>query len=183
MKMKKIITLVFYVSVSLNFISQTNNQINKPKCTEKDLSAGDNYGPINTTSVFGDFKTILTLEKCSSGGQYSGFSFEMFKKQNGKYVIIENKVMFKENQSELVQKINNLFKQKFDNLSKDSELGSCYPKTLPFIDLKDLGMTFCNEKISFYAPFEINVDCQCAMSIEPIMIEMSFSEVGNYLNK
>ncbi len=179
--MKKNITLVFCLFVSLNLISQTTNQPTKPKCIEKDLSAGDNYGPINTTSIFGDFKTVLTLEKCSSGGQYSGFSFEMFKKQNGKYVAIESKLMFKENQTELLQKINILLKQKFEILSKDSEFGICYPKTLPFIYLKDLGMTFCNEVISFYAPFEINEDCQCAMSIEPIFIEMSFSEFEAYI--
>ena len=114
-------------------------------------------------------------------GQYSGFSFEFFKKQNGKYVAIENILMFNEKQTELLQKINILLKQKFENLSKDSELGICYPKIFPFIYLKDIGMTFCNEIISFYAPFEINEDCQCAMSIEPISIEMSFSEFETYL--
>ena len=183
MNMKNNITLVFCFFVSLNLISQTNNQLTKPKCIEKDLSADDNYGPKNTTSIIGDFKTVLSLEKCSSGGQYSGFSFEMYKKQNGKYVAIENKLMFNENQNELLQIINNLLKQKFENLSKDLELGICYPKTLPFINLNDLGMTFCNEIISFYAPFEINEDCQCATSIEPISIEMSFSELETYLIK
>jgi hypothetical protein len=183
MKMKNNITFVFCLFVSLNLISQTTNQLIKPKCIVKDLSADDNYGPINTTSIYGDFKTVLSLEKCSSGGQYSGFSFEMFKKQNGKYVAIENKLMFKENQNELLQIINNLLKQKFENLSKDSELGICYPKTLPFIYLNDLGMTFCNETISFYAPFEINEDCQCATSIEPISVEMSLSELETYIIK
>jgi hypothetical protein len=181
--MKINITFVFCLLVSLNLISQTNNQLTKPTCEEKDLSADDNYGPIITTSIMGDYKTVLTLEKCSSGGQYSGFSFEIFKKQNGKHVAIENKLMFKENQTELVQIINNLLKQKFENLSKDSEIGICYPKTLPFIYLNDLGMTFCNEIISFYAPFEINEDCQCAASIEPISVKMSFSEFEAYLIK
>lgn len=183
MKLKINITFVLCLLVSLNLISQNNNELTKPTCVEKDLSADDNYGSIITTSILGDYKTVLTLEKCSSGGQYSGFSFEMFKKQNGKYVAIENKLMFKENQTELVQKINDLLKQKFENLSKDSEIGICYPKTLPFINLNDLGMTFCNEVISFYAPFEINEDCQCATSIEPVSIEMSFSVFETYLIK
>ena len=183
MKININITFVLCLLVSLNLISQNNNELSKPTCVKIDLSADDNYGPIITTSILGDYKTVLTIEKCSSGGQYSGFSFEMFKKQNGKHVAIENKLMFNENQTELVQLINNLLKQKFENLSKDSEIGICYPKTLPFINLNDLGMTLCNEVISFYAPFEINEDCQCATSIEPISIEMIYSEIEIYLIK
>jgi len=181
--MKKIITLAFCAFVTMNLFSQTNSPINKPKCAEKDLSEGDNFGPLKTTSLFGDFKMILVIQKCSSSGWYSGFSFEMFKKQNGKYIVVENKLIFKEIQDELLQKINNLFKEKFDKLSKNSEFGNCYPKVFPLIYLKDLGMSFCDEKISFYAPFEMNEDCQCGWPIEPIMIEMTFAEIEPYLIK
>ena len=177
------IVLAICVFVTVNLFSQTSNPIIKPKCVEKDLSAGDSYGSLVKTSFFDNFKTILTIEKCSSGGQYSGFIFEMFKKQNEKYIKVENKLMFKESQDELLQKINNLFKEKHDKLSKDAEVGKCYTKTLPFITLKDIGMSMCGEKIAFYAPYEFNEDCQCGETLDPIMVEMNFVEIEPYLNK
>jgi len=154
----------------------------KPKCTTEDFSGGDNYGAIETISLFGDFKTILTIHSCSANGDYQGFFFEMFKKQNEKYTQVENKSMFKENQKELLKKINNLFKEKYAKLSKDTYWSKCSPLILPFINLNDLGMKLCAEKITFYASFEMNEECQCS-GLEPLMIEMTFAEVEPYLIK
>ncbi|MFN5183417.1 MAG: hypothetical protein ACK5D5_10400, partial [Bacteroidota bacterium] len=180
--MKKIYFLVsLIIFTSFNLFNQVKNTVPKPKCTVKDLSVGDSYGSLVTTSIYVNFKIVFTTEKCSSNGQYNGYKFEIYKKLNGKYVITENISLFKGNQSELFDRVNKLLIQKVSELSNDADVGKCYPRSLNMANFNNLGVIL-SDKVSFYAPFEINEDCACGMPLEPIVIQLPFNEILPYLN-
>ncbi len=152
----------------------------KVTCNEKQKGNSEGGDPIQIkTCTYKNFKSITT-GIADFNGRYS-YQYELFKKQNDKYVKIKNSEFFNQKQSELLSLVIKKIKKDYNDISKNPDTKECFEgMTFPKYSINDLGIQFEDNAIQFNVTFGLSGAC---MSVDGTSVSFPLNEIEQYLNE
>jgi len=166
---------------SINETSITSNNIaegNVVSCSQQENKNDEGGDPIIIkTCLFNSYKTVSTGSP-DYKGRYS-YQYELYMKQNGKYVKVNNSALFNQNQNQLLSNINQEIQKDYKIFSTDPVTKDCFKgMTSPKFTIDQLGIDFDDNKINFSVTFGLSSAC---MSVDGTTVSFTLDEIQSYL--
>lgn len=163
---------------------QTNRNITDVKksdvvsCSEKDFKNQDGPDPIIVkTCLYKSFKIVNTGSPDYTG-KYS-WEYNLYKKQNGKYIKASNSELFNQNQNKLLSIINQKILKDYLKFSSDPETKWCFEDMKPpKFTIDQLRIEFMKKKVYFWAEFGLYGACR---NVDGTLIVFTLDEIHQYL--
>lgn len=153
---------------------------NKATCSIKEKK--NEYGgepTIIKTCLYKNYKSI-SIGEADYKGRYT-YSYVLYKKENNKFMKIENESLFNKNRNKLLSIINTKFQNDYKEYSLDPESKYCFEgTTLPNFSFKEIGIEFDDDKIRFNVSFGLPSAC---MAVDGSTVSFNFDEIQGYLNE
>lgn len=148
-------------------------------CSYKEEKIPDCDYPVRIkTCLFGNYKNVKSANP-DFKGNYE-FSYEVFKKVKGKYVLIKNSDLFNAQKMELLDKINAQIKVNFDEFLSSNTSNDCFENAAAsYVPFEDMFVHFTNEGIEFHVKFNVTFGC---FSDQGTVIFYAWKDIIPYLN-
>jgi len=177
----KRISLIICVLLLNNFVRGQVNNSNKIICSEKEQKIQGNPEPrLIKTCTWSNYKCISTGESDYKGRYF--WSYKWFKLVNGKFIKIDKSELFTGNSNSLLEAVNKEIKNKFDELSKDSENKECLSEIqgLPYYNMDNLEIFLDKDGFTFSYSLGLSMAC---LAIDGDFISFTVNKVEPYLKK
>ncbi|UAY53544.1 hypothetical protein [Ferruginibacter albus] len=165
--------------VSIDSTSKDSGNV-KVTCSEKLKRQGHGLDPIITKTCFLKNFKLVSIGEPDYKGRYS-YEYEVYKKENKKFVPATNSEIFNANQEELLTLINKQIQADYKQYSTDSQTKDCFIgiDSIPFYKMNELGISFYGDQIWFNVTFGLSSAC---MSVDGTIVSFKLSEIKKYLN-